>query len=387
MNYIHLSPYFPPNYIHFSRGLKEAGATVLGLGDSPYDELNPELKKWLTEYYRVDDLHNYDQLVRAVGYYTHKYGKIDGIDSQNEYWLETEAKLRTDFNISGLKVDQLEPIKKKSAMKKVFQKAGVNVARGKVLNSLGEGLDFAKEVGYPIVAKPDSGVGASGTFKIKSEAELEDFFKNPPDTDYIFEEYISGVLITFDGLVSRNGKLLFSNSIENERGVMEVVHEDTHIYLYSKREIETDLRQAGEKVMKAFGVNGRFFHFEFFREYETDRLVAVEVNMRPPGGLIVDMFNYACEFDIFRIWADVVVNNKESLDYERKYFVCFVSRKDKYNYALSHEEIIEKYNEHLAFHAPVEKVFSGAMGNYVYLVKSPDTQTMFEVQKAIHQLK
>jgi len=42
-------------------------------------------------------MHNYDEMLRALGYFTHRYGKIDRIDSLNEYWLETEARLRTDF--------------------------------------------------------------------------------------------------------------------------------------------------------------------------------------------------------------------------------------------------------------------------------------------------
>jgi len=57
----------------------------------------------LTEYYKVNDMHSYDELLRALGYFTHHYGKLDRIDSLNEYWLETEAELRTDFNIPGLK--------------------------------------------------------------------------------------------------------------------------------------------------------------------------------------------------------------------------------------------------------------------------------------------
>ncbi|NCU31754.1 MAG: carboxylate--amine ligase, partial [Candidatus Moranbacteria bacterium] len=97
MNYVYLSPHFPPNYFNFCVALKRLGVNVLGLGDVAYDSLRPELKAAFTEYYRVDDLHNYDQLLRAMGYLTHKHGKIDGIDSNNEYWLETEALLRTDF--------------------------------------------------------------------------------------------------------------------------------------------------------------------------------------------------------------------------------------------------------------------------------------------------
>ena len=110
MNYIYLSPHFPPNYYNFCVALRKYGVNVLGLADTQFEHLHPELQHAFTEYFRVEDLHNYDQLVKALGYFTFKYGKIDGIDSNNEYWLETEAKLRTDFNINGFKNDQRMPI-------------------------------------------------------------------------------------------------------------------------------------------------------------------------------------------------------------------------------------------------------------------------------------
>src|SRR5271170_852849 len=107
MNVVFLSPHFPPNFYQFCVRLREAGAHVLGLADVPAEWLRPELRNCLTEYYRVNDLHNYDQLVRALGHFTHRWGKIDRIDSHNEYWLETEAALRTDFNIPGVKSEQI----------------------------------------------------------------------------------------------------------------------------------------------------------------------------------------------------------------------------------------------------------------------------------------
>ena len=83
--------------------------------------LRPEVKAALTEYYRVNDMHNYDELLRACGYFTHRFGKLDRLDSQNEYWLETEAQLRTDFNIPGLKVEDMGRIKRKSLMKQTLK--------------------------------------------------------------------------------------------------------------------------------------------------------------------------------------------------------------------------------------------------------------------------
>jgi len=84
MNIVFLSPHFPPSVAMFCIRLREAGATVLGLADAPYESLRPELRAALSEYYRVDDMHDRDALIRALGYFTHRYGKIDRIDLEVE---------------------------------------------------------------------------------------------------------------------------------------------------------------------------------------------------------------------------------------------------------------------------------------------------------------
>ena len=167
MNVVFLSPHFPPNLFLFCTRLREFGATVLGIADVSYETLRPELRGALTEYYRVPDLHDYDALVRALGFFTHRHGKIDRIESLNEYWLETEARLRTDFNIAGLRAENIDRVKRKSAMKRVFERAGVEVARGRVARSPAAVRDFIEEVGYPVIAKPDVGVGAARTYRIE----------------------------------------------------------------------------------------------------------------------------------------------------------------------------------------------------------------------------
>ena len=87
MNFVFISPHFPKSYWNFCDRLKRNGVNVLGIGDAPYEEIPAELKRTLTEYYRVNDLGNYGEMVRAVGYFTFRYGKIDWLESNNEYWL------------------------------------------------------------------------------------------------------------------------------------------------------------------------------------------------------------------------------------------------------------------------------------------------------------
>ena len=105
MNFVFFSPHFPSTGTDFCDRLKRAGATVLGIGDAPYDTLDPKLQAALTEYYRISDMENYDETLRAMGHFIHKQGRIDRFESLNEHWLDLEAGIRTDFNIWGIRLD------------------------------------------------------------------------------------------------------------------------------------------------------------------------------------------------------------------------------------------------------------------------------------------
>jgi hypothetical protein len=384
MNVVFLSPHFPPNFWPFCVRLREAGHNVLGLADAEYDALRPELRQALTEYYRVSDMHNYDELVRALGYFTHRYGKLDRLDSMSEYWLETEARLREDFNIFGLRPQDMDRVKRKSVMKQYFQQAGLRVARGRVCRTAVEAQDFVEEVGYPVVAKPDIGVGAAKTYKITNDAELMDYIATKPPVDYIMEEFIPGRIITYDGLTDIEGNVVFDSSLEYSKGVMDAVNQDSDIYYYMVREIPEDLREAGRKVVEAFHVRERFFHFEFFR-LEDGSLMALEVNMRPPGGLTIDMFNYANDMDMFREWVNVLTYGRVSQQAQRPYFCAYVGRKDHIHYKRSHEQVLAEFGPLITHHERISDIFAGAIGNYGYILRHPDLTILLQAAQAIQE--
>ena len=378
MNFISFSPHFPPNYYQFCVHLRNLGVNVLGLADVWYDSLRGELKAGLTEYYRVSNAQNYDELVRAVGYFTYRYGKIDRLESHNEFWLETDARLRTDFNIPGFHVSDLPRVKRKSEMKKMFLQAGIPAARGQVVQTLDEVKAFIQEVGYPIVAKPDSGVGAAKTYKIHSQAELEAFFANKPTVDYIFEDFIQGAIQTYDGLTDQNGAVVFSSSLQYNEGMMDLVNENLDFWYYTQRAIPADLEAAGRKLVEVYQLKERFFHFEFFRTPD-GRLVALEVNMRPPGGLTTDMFDYANDINIYREYANIVVNNRFEARFTRPYFCAYIGRRFSKNYLHSHNEILNRFPGKMIHHEQIAGVFSAALGDYGYLARSPELEEIKEI--------
>ena len=130
MNFIFVSPQFPKTYWNFCDRLKQRGVCVLGIGDTPYDELDDHVKASLVEYYRVDNMENYEEMFRAVAYFSFRYGKIDWIESNNEYWLAQDARLRSDFHITtGYQSEEVWEIRSKSRMKKYYAQAGIPTAR------------------------------------------------------------------------------------------------------------------------------------------------------------------------------------------------------------------------------------------------------------------
>ena len=313
MNFIFLSPNFPKTYYNFTQCLKNNGVTTLGIGDEAYDSLSQECRDSLVEYYKVNSLENYDEVYRACAYFAFKYGRIDWLESNNEYWLLRDAQLRTDFNVKGLNNDTIDGIKYKSKMKEYYAKAGVKTARYHLVTNLEEGLAFINEVGYPVIVKPDNGVGAAATYKLKTEEQVVEFYNNLPDVQYIMEEFINGLLVSYDGICDSNRDIIFETSHYFPDPVMEVVNNNLDMWYYSKKEIPADLKDAGRRTIKAFACNSRFFHCEFFILNEDKEglgkkgeVFGLEVNMRPPGGFSPDMMNYANDINVYQIWANMV---------------------------------------------------------------------------------
>lgn len=383
MNFVFLSPHFPPNYRHFVVGLRRAGATVLGIGEELYESLGSELQSALHQYYQVDNMEDYDQVLRAVGHFTHRWGKIDRIESLNEHWLEMEARLRTDFNVFGLQCDEIERIRRKSMMKEVFCKAEVDVPRGGLIKDIEGAGKWIDEVGYPVVVKPDRGVGAAHTHKLESADDLERFFHEKPDQTFILEEFIPGEIYSYDGLVNRDGEVVFAVSTRYTHGVLEFITLHLDVAYYTLREIPPALEEAGKKILETYQIRERFFHFEFFHLSEEDRWVGLEVNMRPPGGMTTDMFNFTCDFNIYSRWANMVVHNTWDDDWERKYFCMYIGRRAGRDYDHSHREISEKYGDHIVFSGQMAPLFRPVMGDYTYLVRGETEEKVLEMMNYI----
>ncbi len=377
MNVVFVSPHFPPNYYLFCARLRELGVQVLGIADQPWEQLRPELRLSLDGYRQVADMDDLTHLRRALTGLVDEFGPVDRLEAHNEHWLEPLARLRTEFGIPGVGFDKIGDYKRKSRMKAIYRQWGIPVARGGLVQNLEDALGIVKETGYPVIGKPDVGVGAAGTYKLHDDGELKSFFALKPAVDYVLEEFIDGTIYSFDGLSDGEGRIVFCTSHVYSDGVMEVVNHDRHVYYTSLREIPADLQALGERTLKAFDGREIFFHFEFFRTRETGDLVAIEANMRPPGGPTLDMCNFSADIDLYRQWARIIAGKPGRFAYERKFFCCYISRKEKNPYLHCHEEILEEFGDSILLHHRVEPVFSRAMGDYAYVLRAAEQEEIF----------
>lgn len=384
-NFIFISPHFPTNYENFCVQLHENGVNVFGIGDTPYENLTDSLKTALTEYYKVDSMEDYAQMYRAVAFLCYKHGSMDGLESNNEYWLEQDARLRTDFNIPGMKTADMEHVKYKSKMKPYYATAGIPTARYHLVTDLTESLAFVEKVGYPVIVKPDNGVGATTTYKLKSEDELRAFHEEDfHGVQFIMEEFVPGEIYSYDAIMNSKGEPIFETGNHTPISIMDSVNNHDDSVFYIEKHIADDVRAAGRAAVKSFGVKSRFVHFEFFRLTEDHdylgkkgKIIGLEVNYRPSGGFTPDMINYACSTDVYKDWADMVAFDRLTKEeYPDKYYCVSAGCRKEKHYLHSYEEVMAAYKDDIMMTTELPEVLASAMGDRLYLARFAEKEAM-----------
>lgn len=396
MNFVFISPHFPRTYWLFANRLKRNGVNVLGIGDCPYDGLEDNVRDSLTEYYYVQDMKDYEQVFKAVAFFSFKYGKIDWLESNNEFWLEQDARLRTDFHITtGEQYADIGRIKKKSAMKEYYKKAGIPTARLHMVSTLEAAREFVNQVGYPVIVKPDVGVGANDTYELKNEDDLKVFFANDHNISYVMEEFVPGKILSYDAILDNKSQPLMEACTEWPPSIVNIVNEKLDLAYFVRADVPETLKNAGRATVNAFGVKSRFVHLEFFQlEHDKEGLgkagdfVGLEVNMRPAGGYTSDMMNYAHSMDVYQIWADMVTDNRRiQADTHENYFCVYAGRRDQFSYVHSPEEISKKYGNNIVTAERMAELNVPRMGNQGYIVKLKTETEVHEFIKFVTQRK
>lgn len=243
------------------------------------------------------------------------------------------------------------------------------------------------KLGFPLIAKPDNGVGASDTHKIVDKESLDNFIANRHHgTAYFMESFIHGNIVTFDGLTDQDGKVVFYSSMSYSEPALETLEGHHEMYFYEDRKVAPDVRKYGLKAVKAFEIKERFFHIEFFRLAD-GTLYALEVNCRPAGGSSIDLMNYGHEINLFEAYAQIVTQNHFTQEIKNNYYSTYFSRFNGHEYAHSLEDIQTKYGQYLKEIQHIPDAFSDVMGNIGLIFNTEAQETIAEISRYVDELK
>jgi predicted ATP-grasp superfamily ATP-dependent carboligase len=383
MDFLYISPEFPPYGRQFIQRLARHGVRVWALGEADFYDMPEDLRENLQWYVRANlkDLIAVRRAVEELLAAQTSLGQspnIDRVESHNESWLRLEGYINAAFDVQGIRPKGLDRLKKKSEMKTVFRACGFPVAEGMIVGSIDHALSFARTLGYPVILKPDEGVGAGGIYRVESPEELEAIVPTLPEI-YMLERFMAAPIVTYDGLTDAAGHVLFENSLVYGDGVLEyVLGKDT--FFYVTRDIPHDLLRTGRRLVEAFEIRGKFFHFEFFRVNQT--YYPIEINCRPPGGAILDMMNFSADLDLYEAYARMVQGKTVELPKEKKYYCCYLGRRER-DYAMTHDAVIAAFGGALCAFEENPPIFQQAMGRYRYILRSAAEKEILHMAKRI----
>jgi biotin carboxylase len=354
MNVLMLSPGYPAEMAFFTRGLGQAGATVIGLGDQSTEALPHIARDALSHYIHVGSLANDDRVaatVRDLARQVH----LDQVECLWEPYMVLAARLREELGLPGLTVAQTVPFRDKERMKQLLDAAGLRTPWHVAATTVAEVWAAADRIGYPLIVKPIDGAGSADTYRADSVAELDAILPNLRHVPRVsVEEFIEAEEFTYDTICA-GGQVLVENICQyHPRPLLTKIHEWVSPVTMALRDLdEPGLlggRELGHAVIKALGFRDGFTHMEWYRKADGE-VVFGEIGARPPGARTVDVMNYATDADLFTAWAEAVTHGRISQPVERRYNAASIFKRASGAGRITHyeglDQLLAEYGSHV----------------------------------------
>jgi formate-dependent phosphoribosylglycinamide formyltransferase (GAR transformylase) len=387
MNVVFVEPFFPNNQRQFARALAEAGATVIGIGEYPVDAFDDQLKGWLYHYEQVPSVTDVEAMTRAVRWVQGKLW-VDRLEATVEAHIMPTAQVREACTIPGTSVHTAWLCRDKPSMKEALRSVGVPTAASAAIGSAAEAHAFAEQVGFPLILKPRSGAGASGTVRVDGMAELDHalgVFGAQGVESIAVEEFIEGHEGFYD-TVAVNGRVALDFASHYYPNVLEAMRTRwISPEFISTNRIDTapeygELREMGQRVIAALGIGTSATHMEWF--FGPKGLKFSEIGCRPPGVGAWDLYSAGNDIDLYRQWADAMVYDGTSAAPSRRFASGIVALRPDRDGQISGysgvEELQGQFGEwvidaHLPPPGtPTQGVEAGYMANAYVRMRHPD---------------
>jgi len=403
MNVIFVEPFFPRNQREFARALAEAGATVIGIGEYSSDGFDDALKGWLDHYEQVGSVTDVEAMTAAVRWVQDKVW-VDRIEATIEAHIMSTAQVREACTIPGTSVRTAWLCRDKPSMKEALRAAGVPTAASAGIGSAAEAHAFAAEVGFPLILKPRSGAGASGTVRVDSASDLDQalgVFGGQGVDSIAVEEFIEGHEGFYD-TIAVDGQVMVDFASHYYPNVLEAMRSRwISPEFISTNRLDTapeyaELREMGGRVIAALGIGTSATHMEWF--FGPKGLKFSEIGCRPPGVGAWDLYSAGNDMDVYRAWADAIVHGGTGQAPSRRFASGIVALRPDRDGVISGysgvEELQQKFGEwiidaHLPSPGtPTQAVEAGYFANAYVRMRHPDYDAVHgmldEVGRTLH---
>jgi formate-dependent phosphoribosylglycinamide formyltransferase (GAR transformylase) len=403
MNVVFVEPFFPANQRQFVRALAEAGATVIGIGEYGLDVLDDQLKGWLDHYEQVSSVTDVAAMTRAVRWVQDKLW-VDRLEATIEAHTMAAAEVREACTIPGTSVRTAWLCRDKPSMKEALRAAGVPTAISAAVASAAEAHTFADLAGFPLILKPRSGAGASGTIRVDDLAGLDHalgVFGGQGVDSIAVEEFIEGHEGFYD-TIAVDGQVAMDFASHYYPNVLEAMRTRwISPQFVSTNRIDAapeyaELRDMGRKVIAALGIGTSATHMEWF--FGPKGLKFSEIGCRPPGVGAWDLYSAGNDVDLYREWANAITRGGTSATPSRRYASGIVALRPERDGQITGysgtEELQQRYAEwvidaHLPPPGtPTQAVEAGYMANAYVRMRHPDYDALRgmldEVGRTLH---
>jgi hypothetical protein len=401
VNVIFIEPSFPGYQKQFVRGLAEAGATVIGIGERPKDWLDDDIKSWLSHYEQVGSVVDDVALENAVRFVQSRTW-VDRLEATIEAHIVPAAVVRERCGIPGTSVRTAWLCRDKPSMKEVLRQAGIPCAQSTGADDADEVRTFASQVGYPLIIKPRDAAGASGTSKVDNDQELEvalAHIRFDRGASVAVEEFIEGHEGFYD-TVSIDGQVALEFISHYYPNVLEAMRTRwiSPVFITTNRIDDApsydEVKSMGRRVLPELGIGTSATHMEWF--FGPKGLKFSEIGCRPPGVGAWDLYCAANEIDLYREWAMAVCYGRVVSRPSRGFSAGIIAlRPDRDGTIAGYEgldEVRQLFGEWVIdFHLPsagtaTQPIEAGYMANAWVRMRHPDFDTLREMLNQVGEI-
>lgn len=311
---------FPGEVTHrFARAARQIeGVRLLGLVHTPPSEA------LYHDVQRVEDPLNVHSLRAGMEALSRRHGRIDRVIGILEAIQVEIAELRRAFGVPGTKPEIAEIFRDKAKMKAALSRAGLPVARSRMIDGRKTAFEFADQVGFPFVVKPPAGMGAKSTFRVSSGAQLEHALQGlaaSPTRPLLGEEFLTGREHSFE-TITVEGRVRLGSASDYLPSCLEAVENPWIQWAcLLPRDLEGEeyagVADLGRAAVAALGLHQGVTHMEWFRRPDGSAAIG-EIALRPPGANISLMTGVAHGMDMYRAWARAEIDGEFDGPYARQ---------------------------------------------------------------------